>query len=266
MNRILDYIVNSIIYWSGGDLIIVAFLAGSIAAVLTFLGALPALAGKRMSDKFMDAAMGFSGGVMITASFTSLIFPALEAGPFTNVVVGFSLGAIAIFLADRFLPHEHLIKGFEGSEALRSRLKAAWLIAIAIIIHNFPEGLAIGSSMSFDIELGVITAIAIGIQDIPEGLAVALPLAGIEGKVGKALALAALSGIVEPLMALIPPLLVEQSILLLPYILSFAAGAMVYVVSHEVIPETHRHGFEGEATLGFLLGFLLMLSLDTLLG
>ena len=114
--------------------------------------------------------------------------------------------------------------------------------------------------------MGVITAIAIGIQDIPEGLAVALPLAGIEGKVGKALALAALSGLVEPLMAVIPPLIVEQSVLLLPYILSFAAGAMVYVVSHEVIPETHRHGFEGEATVGFLLGFLLMLSLDTLLG
>jgi len=235
-----------------------------IGAILTFVGALPALLGARLSMRIVDLGMGFSAGAMIVISFTGLIIPALKISSFSIVALGFAIGVILVILTDRLLPHEHLIKGFEGSEALRRKLKAAWLIAFAIIIHNLPEGAAVGAAIVEDVREGVFLAIAIGLQNMPEGLAVALPLSAIRKNVKLGLLLALFSGIIEPIMASITASLISISLYALPYALALAAGAMIYVVSHEVIPETHRYSHEKLATLGFIVGFLIMLWLDTL--
>jgi len=263
-------IINDIVIFienvSGSNLFIAAFLAGTICMILTFLGATPAILGSRVSDKVIDIGLGFSAGIMIVAAFTSLILPGIEMGGVSSVVIGFALGALLIHLFNEFVPHEHFVKGYEGPESLHNRLKMVWLLVIAIIIHNFPEGLAVGASVAYNLRDGVLMAIAIGIQDVPEGLAVALPLVGIGKNVKKALWIAFLSGAVEPLMALVPILLTEFSTALLPYTLGFAGGAMIYVVSNEVVPETHRHGYENYATAGLVIGFIIMLVLDTTLG
>ena len=262
INEIVDFIAAS----SGSNLFIAAFLAGAICMTLTFVGAIPAVLGSRVSDKLIDTGLGFSAGIMLVAAFTSLILPGINMGGVLPVVIGFALGAFLIHIFNELAPHEHFIKGYEGPESLHARLKMVWLLVIAIIIHNFPEGLAVGASVAYNLRDGVVMAIAIGIQDIPEGLAVALPLVGIDKNIKKALWIAFLSGAVEPLMALVPILLTEFSTTLLPYTLGFAAGAMIYVVSNEVVPETHRHGFENYATAGLIIGFIIMLVLDTVLG
>ncbi len=251
---------------SGGSSYVLAFLGGSICMVLTFLGSLPALLGARISQKMLDVGLGFSAGVMLVASFTSLILPGIEMGGVSRAVVGFVLGALAVYLANRYLPHEHLVKGFEGPESLRARVKVVWLLVMAIIIHNFPEGLAVGSAVAYDPREGIVLAIAIGLQDMPEGFAVAVPLVGMGMRKSKALFIAFLSGFVELLMVFVPVFLTDIAFAILPYMLGFAGGAMIYVVSHEVIPETHRYGHEDWATLGLIIGFIIMLVLDTVLG
>ncbi|MGQ4834137.1 MAG: ZIP family metal transporter [Candidatus Asgardarchaeia archaeon] len=261
-----EWLIGSIESLSGGNLYIAALLVGSICMILTFIGALPAILGKRITDKFIDVGLGFSAGIMIVASFTSLILPGIELGGIMPVVYGFVVGAFVIFGVDKIAPHKHFVKGYEGPEKLRERLKVVWLLVIAVIIHNFPEGLAVGASVAYGLKDGVMMAIAIGIQDIPEGLAVALPLVSIGKDTKKALWIAFLSGAVEPIMALIPVALTSLSMMMLPFLFGFAAGAMIYVVSHEVIPETHRHGYEDYATLGLIIGFVIMLFLDVMLG
>ncbi len=243
-----------------------AVLAGSICATLTFIGALPAALGARSAGKMLDAGLGFSAGVMLVAAFTSLILPGIELGGLAQVLPGFVLGSATIFMINKYLPHEHLAKGFEGPEELKKRLRMVWLLVFAIIIHNFPEGLAVGASISYSIREGVLMAVAIGIQDVPEGFAVAMPLVGMGMGVGKALGIALLSGLTEVAMAVVPVAATSVSGSLLPALLGFAGGSMIYVVSHEVIPETHRHGREDAATLGLLAGFMVMLILDTALG
>lgn len=258
-------IVSLIEKFSQGNLYIAALLAGSICMILTFLGTIPAVLGKKVSPALLDAGLGFSAGIMIVASFTSLLLPALDMGGIYPVLSGFILGALTIYLVENYLPHQHLIKGYEGPEVFKEKIKAVWMTVIAIIIHNFPEGLAVGASVTYNIKTGVLTAIAIGIQDIPEGLAVALPLVIMGKDAKKAMFIGFLSGASEPLMALLPVMVTYMSLNLLPYVLSFGSGAMVYVISHEVIPESHRHGNENLATLGLLIGFIIMLILDTLL-
>jgi len=240
-----------------------AFFASMIGAILTFIGALPALLGTRLSERVVDLGMGFSAGAMIVISFTGLIIPAIEISDFSIVAFSFIMGVIIIVLTDEFLPHEHLIKGFEGSKILKKRLRVAWLIAFAMTIHNLPEGAAVGAAIVRDIESGVVLAIAIGLQNMPEGLAVALPFSTIKKNVKTGLLLALFSGIVEPLIAVLTASLVFVAIYALPYALALAAGAMIYVVSHEIIPESHRYGHERLATLGLIIGFLVMLWLDT---
>ncbi len=259
-------IVDAIESVSGGSLYIAAVLAGSICAALTFIGALPAALGARSAGRMLDVGLGFSAGVMLVASFTSLILPGIELGGLTPVLLGFALGSATIFLINKYLPHEHLVKGFEGPEELGRRLRTVWLLVFAIIIHNFPEGLAVGASVSYSVREGVLMAIAIGLQDMPEGFAVAMPLVGMGMGVGRALGIALLSGLTEVAMAVVPVAATSASRALLPAFLGFAGGSMIYVVSHEVIPETHRHGREDVATLGLLIGFIVMLVLDTMLG
>ena len=149
---------------------------------------------------------------------------------------------------------------------MKSRIKHVWLVVLAILIHNLPEGLAVGGSSSIGISMGLITAVAIGVQDIPEGFAVSFPLAVAGRSKMKALGISVLSGLSETVMAVIAALLSTGSTSLLVFTLSLAAGSMIYVVSHEVIPETHRHGHESLSTTGFILGFILMLWLESLLG
>ncbi len=247
-----------------GSMSIVAlgFTASFLAGFATVIGAIPIFFVREVSNKFLDSAMGFSAGVMLAATSFSLLVPALEIGGISPVVSGFLLGALFVYLADKYIPHEHLISGHEGPSLEASKIT---LIILAITIHNFPEGIAVGVSFGTgDLSIGFAVATAIALQNIPEGTAVAFPMQKRGAGKIKSVKVTLLSGLVEPLGGFLGVALVETFKTLLPYTLAFAAGAMIYVVSDEMIPESHRSGFEKEATLGVLLGFILMMILDNL--
>lgn len=250
-------------------------LLGSLAAgSLTAVGAIPVLFGKMPSRATRDLALGFAAGVMLAASFFSLIIPALDAAepmfengamPAAVVCVSILLGMGAVALMNERLPHEHFASGREGPEA--ASLRRVWLFIIAITIHNFPEGLAVGVGFGADgLSGGLPLAIGIGLQNAPEGLAVAVSLLGEGYSKGRAWSIAALTGMVEPVGGLIGAGIITLSQPLLPWGLAFAAGAMLYVISHEIIPETHRSGHQNRATLGLAIGLVIMLFLDVWLG
>jgi len=243
------------IIWLGS----VASLAAGLA---TGAGALPVLFTKKVSDKLLDVMLGFSAGVMLAATSFSLIVPAIDlSGPWI-AVFGIILGAFVLHLIDRLVPHFHPVLGAEGPP---SRLSRVWLFVLAITIHNFPEGLAVGVSFGIgDIAAGLVIATAIGLQNMPEGLAVALPLLREGYSRRKSLWYATLTGLVEPIGGLLGIILVSVFHPILPWGLSFAAGAMLFVISDEIIPESHRKGFEREATFGLIVGFVLMMLLDCL--
>jgi ZIP family zinc transporter len=208
--------------------------------------------------------LGFAAGVMLAATAFSLLIPAIEDGGAWVAVGGLLLGALVLHLIDRFVPHEHFIRGHEGPS---SRLRKIWLFVIAITIHNFPEGLAVGVGFGGG-ALGpaIALAIGIGLQNMPEGLAVALPLVGEGYSRRRALLYATLTGLVEPIGGLLGVSLVMLAEPLLPWGLAFAAGAMLFVISDEIIPESHRNGHERLATFGVMIGFAVMMLLDVLLG
>lgn len=247
------------------DSLILLGLSGSLAAGLaTGVGALPVLFTRRFSVRYLDIMLGFAAGVMLAATSFSLIVPAIELGGVWIALAGIAFGAIFLHLMDRFIPHEHFIRGREGPS---SRLRKIWLFILAITIHNFPEGLAVGVGFgSGDIRAAMALAIGIGLQNMPEGLAVALPLRGEGYSRGKALWYATLTGLVEPVGGLIGVSAVTIARPILPLGLAFAAGAMLFVISDEIIPESHSRGYEREATFGVILGFLAMMLLDTLFG
>jgi ZIP family zinc transporter len=261
---------------SGGDPVKAAFLISLYAAAMTSLGGALVIvvalrsrggsSGGEGLEMLLDVGMGFSSGVMIAASFTSLLLPALELSGPSVVFPSFILGAIAIHVINAILPHEHLIKGYEGPPSFKRKLRAAWLVATAIILHNLPEGMAIGAATSYSLGEGIGVGLAIGTQDFPEGLAVALPIYASNGSLGLALLVAVISGLSEVVLALSTAAVIGFYGSLLASSLAFAAGAMIYVVSHEALPESHRTGHEKQATLGFFLGFIIMLYLDTQLG
>ncbi|WP_063588790.1 ZIP family metal transporter [Achromobacter ruhlandii] len=251
-----------------------ALLGGMVAAGATAAGTLPILFARTIPQKMQDSMFGFGAGVMLAASAFSLVTPGIAAaesqgaGPWgAGLTVGAAilLGAAALLLMDRLLPHEHFIKGREGIEA--HRLRRAWLFVFAITLHNLPEGLAIGVGYAGNDPLrGTALATGIAIQDIPEGLVVAVALIAAGYKPAFAVALGMLSGLVEPVGAVLGAVVVGWSAALLPWGLGFAAGAMLFVISHEIIPESHRKGHEVYATCGLMLGFVLMMLLDTALG
>lgn len=243
-----------------------AFVMGLIPALLTSVGGVAGLAGSKGSEKHLDLGLGFSAGVMTVASFTSLLLPAMKVGGFLTVLAGFTSGIVLIVVLDKIIPHEHLMKGYEGPLLPKARVKRVSLLVFAILIHNIPEGLAVGSASGASLSDGLLTALAIGIQDTPEGFAVSFPIANATKNWRKAFLIAVLSGFSETLMSVIAALVVTSSITLLAFMLSLAGGSMIYVVSHEVLPETHRYGHERLSTAGFLTGFLTMLWLDTLFG
>ena len=178
------------------------------------------------------------------------------------------LGATVMLGMDRLLPHEHFIKGREGRDTDTARkLQRTWLFVIAITLHNLPEGLAIGVGYAANEGLRASSlTLGIAIQDVPEGFVVAASLLAAGYTRGFAVVLGALTGLIEPLGAVIGAIVVSSSTVLLPWGLGFAAGAMLFVISHEIIPESHRKGHEAWATTGLMLGFVLMMVLDTALG
>jgi ZIP family zinc transporter len=244
------------------EIIWLGAIASLIAGLATGAGALPVLFTRRISDRLLDVMLGFSAGVMLAATSFSLIVPALDLGGPWVAVFGLILGALVLHLVDRFVPHFHPIIGAEGPP---SKLSKVWLFVIAITIHNFPEGLAVGVSFgSGDAAAGLVIALAIGLQNMPEGLAVALPLLREQYSRSKSLGYATLTGLVEPVGGLLGVALVSVFQPILPWGLAFAAGAMLFVVSDEMIPESHRKGFAREATFGLIAGFVVMMFLDTL--
>ncbi|WP_457639459.1 ZIP family metal transporter [Persephonella sp.] len=231
----------------------------------TGAGAVVAVLFKKLPEWGLDFSMAFSGGVMLVASFTSLILPAVEIGGAEVVLAGIVAGFILIFLIEKAVPHEEYFTRF-NSGVEKEKLKSVFLIVSAIIIHNIPEGMAVGVSMANDADKGWATAVAIGIQDIPEGLAVSLPLIVLTGRLWIPVFIGFLSGFSEFVFTVLGGFVFSIFGILLPFGLSLAGGAMIYVTVKEVFPQIYRNGRENIVTAGFLLGLLLMLYLDTALG
>ena len=251
-----------------------ALMASLVTALATSLGAVPAALSGRISDRVQDGLMGFSGGVMLAATSFSLILPALDlrlgAGeprlP-AAMAVGLSVlvGALFLHVCNRTVPHEHFETGREGGPSSVT-LKRLWLLVLAITLHNFPEGLAVGSgagSQNLELALPILTGIAL--QDLPEGFVVAMAMRAAGYPFRQAFGMSVLTGLVEAASALLGYAAVSQVSMLLPFALAFAGGSMLYVVSNEMIPESHQKEHAQEATLGLMLGFVLMLVLDVAL-
>ncbi|MDI3472036.1 MAG: zinc transporter, family [Thermotogaceae bacterium] len=253
---------NSQIFWNGT-------LASLLAGLATGLGALPILflpskKLQKISHRTIDMLLSFAAGIMLAASVFSLIIPAIELGNIYVAMLGIFLGAFTIEILDRYLPHEHFEKGYEGP---KSHIKKIWLFVIAITLHNFPEGMAVGVSFGGnEISTGVAVALAIGIQNIPEGTAVATSFLKVSYSRFKIFWIALLTGLVEPLGGLIGAGLVVIARPLLPFFLSFAGGAMLYIISDEIIPESHSKGNETFSTFSLIFGFLIMMFLDNFFG
>ncbi len=249
-------------------------LGGLAGFATTACGALPALFLRSIPQRVEDAMLGFAAGMMLAASAFSLLLPGLNAARELTgsggiaaavVVFGMLLGVLLMLGLDEFTPHEHDKTGPCGPGY--DHCSRVWLFVFAIALHNLPEGMAIGVSFSQgDMSVGLPLTSAIALQDIPEGLAVALALRAAGFRSLLAVLVAIGSGLLEPLGALLGVGLASGMPLAYPIGLGLAAGAMLFVVSHEVIPETHRNGHQTFATLGLMLGFALMMTLDTALG
>ncbi len=242
-----------------------ALAGGLIIALFNTLGAVLILIWPKPSALTLNFGLGLAAGVMLSASFTSLIIPGIQYGGILPVLIGLSLGSLALGVADQLIPHFHIIKGQEGGN---SSMRAVWLFIIAITLHNMPEGLAVGVGFgSGEISGAIALMFAIGIQNIPEGFAVAVSArnAGL-ASTSYAVFSGIRSGLVEIPLAVLGAWFVQSALPILPYAMGFAAGAMLYVISSEIIPETHRNGQHRIATAGLLVGIMLMLYLDISLG
>jgi ZIP family zinc transporter len=271
--------MNAIIeYFSQLDPIQGALYATLFTWGITALGASSVFLFKSMSRMTLDGLLGFTGGVMVAASFWSLLSPAIEmsAGEgFVKIMpsaIGFGLGALFIFGLDKILPHIHI--NFKKSEGIKTPWRRTTLLVLAITLHNIPEGLAIGVLFGgvaagipeASIAGAVVLAFGIGLQNFPEGIAVSMPLRRLGVSKLKSFWYGQLSAIVEPIAAVIGAVAVTFFIPILPYALAFAAGAMIFVVVEEVIPETQLDKYTDIAALGFIGGFIIMMSLDVALG
>lgn len=257
--------------------------AGLFTWTMTALGAALVFLTKNISFKFLDAMMGFAAGVMIAASFWSLLVPSIDMAAHQGMiewlpaVIGFLVGGLFLRICDEYMPHLHIGFPREEAEGIETKWKRATLLVLAITLHNIPEGLAVGvlfgaaasgvdPSGSATIMGAISLALGIGIQNFPEGTAVSMPLRREGVSVGRSFWYGQLSGIVEPISAVIGAAAVLMVQPMLPYALSFAAGAMIYVVIEELIPESQLRGNTDIATLGTMLGFSVMMILDVALG
>lgn len=251
-----------------GDPVRQAMLAGGATWALTALGAAGVLALRQVRRRLLDGLLGFSAGVMVAASCWSLLIPAMERGGVARAVVGLLAGAGALFALDRALPHLHpQFEASVGPEGPSTDWSRTMLLVSAITLHNVPEGLAVGVAYAGgDWRTATALALGIGLQNVPEGLAVSVPLRREGLSRWRALWYGQLSAVVEPAAAGLGAAAVLAVGALLPYALAFAAGAMLYVVVEELIPETARGGNVDVATLGFIVGFTVMMALDNALG
>lgn len=250
--------------------LLIPFLGTSLGSLMVFL------IKDKMNPKVEKLLLGFASGVMIAASIFSLIIPSIEMATSQNIIaylpasIGFLLGMGFLLLLDSIIPHLH--NGSENPEGIKSNLKKKTMMVFAITLHNIPEGMAVGvifagalASKNISFAAALALSIGIAIQNFPEGAIVSLPLA-IEGKSKpKAFLMGVGSGIVEPIAAVITILLSQVMIPILPYLLSFAAGAMIYVVVEELIPESQNGKHSNIATIGVAIGFVLMMILDVAL-
>jgi ZIP family zinc transporter len=232
------------------------------AGLATGLGGLGLYLLPRPSDLLLDGLLGFTAGIMLAATAFSLLVPALDEGTIVEVVAGLAAGGVVLLALDVVVPHVHL-RFFERGHADVRESRRATLLLSALTIHNVPEGMAVGVAFAAGgSEVGVPIALAIGIQNIPEGFAAAAPLLEAGTSRRKALGIAALTGAVEPPAVLLAFAVVSVASALLPFGLAFAAGAMLYVVVDELVPESHARGNERTASVALLAGFALMLTLD----
>jgi len=261
--------------------VLLALAAGLFTWGMTAIGAAAVLVKRSPSQRTMDILLGFSAGVMLAASYWSLLAPSLEmsvaAGmiPWVPPVVGFAAGGLGLWALDKVLPHLHAFPGGEDvTEGVSTHWKRTTLLILAITLHNIPEGLALGvaigaaatATTASPYGAAIALAIGLGLQNLPEGLAVAAPLRGAGWSRGRSFTYGQLSGVVEPIAAVVGALVVGVSTAMLPYALAFAAGAMVFVCVEELIPEAQRSGHSDVAVLATLFGFIIMTALDIALG
>jgi ZIP family zinc transporter len=270
-----------------------ALYAGLFTWGFTAIGAALVFLFKTSNRKALDISLGFTGGVMIAASFWSLLAPSIAYVEMQNEMglsdspswfapaVGFFLGAVFLFGLDKIIPHLHIFAKREEAEGVETNWRKTILLVLAIALHNIPEGLAVGVAFGalanpellgmeghsvFTIGSAIALAIGIGIQNFPEGFAVSMPLRRQGLSRWKSWKWGQLSAIVEPVFAVIGAAIVMQVLPILPYALAFAAGAMIFIVVEEVIPESQRGGHTDLATMGLILGFIVMMVLDVALG
>jgi ZIP family zinc transporter len=262
------------------DPIIQALLATCFTWGLTALGASAVFFFKSVNRKVLDGMLGFAAGVMIAASFWSLLAPAIamteEAGgtPWVPALVGFLLGGAFLWGVDKILPHLHLGYPTEEAEGIKTSWQRSVLLVLAITLHNFPEGLAVGvafGAVAAGLPAASLTgamalALGIGLQNFPEGMAVSVPLRREGMSRLKSFWYGQLSGTVEPIAGVLGAAAVLLMRPILPYALAFAAGAMIYVVVEELIPESQLESSTDVATIGAMLGFAVMMTLDVALG
>ncbi len=269
---------EDIINWfKDQDPVYAALVAGLFTWIVTAAGASFVFFFKSLNRTVLDVALGFTGGVMVAASFWSLLAPAIDAsnGSWIPAAVGFLLGAFFIFGLDKVIPHVHINFKESESEGVKTKMHKTMLLVSAITLHNIPEGLSVGilfgaAALGISGDAGtseaVLLALAIGIQNFPEGFAVSMPLRREGMSRGKSFFYGQLSAIVEPIAAVAGAAAVMLFTPILPYALAFAAGAMIFVVVEEVIPETQRDKNTDLATMGFMVGFVIMMILDVGLG
>ena len=270
-----------------------ALYAGLFTWGLTALGAALVFLFTSSNRKILDAALGFTGGVMIAASFWSLLSPSIAYVEMQNEMglssmpvwlppaIGFFLGALFLYILDKMIPHLHLFGKKEEAEGIETNWKKTVLLVLAIALHNIPEGLAVGVAFGalanpellgmdghsvFTIGGAIALGIGIGIQNFPEGFAVSMPLRRMGVSRWKSWKWGQLSAIVEPIFAVLGATIVMTVLPILPYALAFAAGAMIFIVVEEVIPESQRGGNTDLATMGLIGGFIVMMCLDVALG
>ena len=273
----MDFLID---WFTGMGPVQAALIATTFAWLMTAAGASLVFFFKVMHRRALDAMLGFTGGVMVAASFWSLLAPAIEMSSgegFVKVLpaaLGFGLGALFIFALDKLMPHLHINFGEDEAEGLPTKWHKTTLLVLAITLHNIPEGLAVGVLFGgaaagiegATIAGAIVLAIGISLQNFPEGLAVSMPLRRQGVSRFKSAWYGQLSAVVEPIAGVVGAIAVVQMQPLLPYALAFAAGAMIYVVVEEVIPETQRDKYTDIATLGFIGGFIIMMMLDVGLG
>ena len=249
-------------------------LASSLASLGTLLGAAGVFLVRKPSDRMQDAMLSVAAGVMLAASFFSLLQPAIDAAwqfaaprlLAASIVGAGLLSGMALMLAlHQVVPHEHFVLGREGPRAVE--LQRMWLFVIAITLHNFPEGMAVGiGNAGAEFAKAVPLTLGIGLQNIPEGLAVALSLVAAGYARSTAFLTGCLTALVEPLGGAFGSAAAWLALPLMPFTLGFAAGAMLFIINDEVIPETHRRGYENTATIWLMVGFAAMMVLDAGLG